>query len=249
MPSNPAARRIELVWTYTPTDYFAAPVVVEGNCYEIEIGGGSIIIRADADYYESDPSAYDRLKKETSYAFQGVQPWRRRPFWIKGGQKFIIEPDGQKRFLGATAHVVLIVRPKYKDLGVDPERVRNLVQLTALHAVSDPTLLRMLASFDAAVNYPESVLVHLYEVWEALATRFRKNKRKLGTLGVSKKLRSQLTKMANKDPLSEGRHRGRFAGTLRPATDDELDKAWEIAGLMFESYLKYLKGQTTTHTP
>ena len=121
------------------------------------------------------------------------------------------------------------------------EAMKNLMELRLRHA-SDPTARRMLESFDAALRYPGNELVYLYEVWDALQTKFRRNKKGRKALGISRPDRSWLTDLANKEPLNQGRHRGRF-DTLRDATYEELAKARKIAQEMIEKFLLYLDGR------
>lgn len=116
-------------------------------------------------------------------------------------------------------------------------------QLSALYAPSDPIVRRMLESFDAALRYPGSELVYLYELWDELQTKFRRNKNAQKALGISRPARSSLTYLANEELLNQGRHRGQHAGKLREATTSELDEARKIAREMIEKYLKYLDEQ------
>jgi hypothetical protein len=121
------------------------------------------------------------------------------------------------------------------------EATKNLAELSVRHG-ANPTARRMLESFDAAIRYPGNELVYLYEVWDALQTKFRRNKKGRKALGISRPDRSWLTNLANKEPLNQGRHRGRF-DTLRDATFEELAKARKIANEMIEKFLFYLDGQ------
>jgi hypothetical protein len=120
------------------------------------------------------------------------------------------------------------------------EAIKKLAELSSRYAPTDLTVRRILDSFDAAVRYPGSALVYLYEVWEALRTRFRGERKTRKILGIRRKKRSRLTRLADKEPLNQGRHRGKFAGKLRDAAAIELDEAWAIARDMYERYLNFL---------
>lgn len=90
------------------------------------------------------------------------------------------------------------------------------------------------------MRYHGNELICLYEVWEALRTLFRGDRKARKALGIARGDRSRLTGLANKEPLNQGRQRGKFAGRIRNATANELDKAWAMARRMYEKYPSYL---------
>jgi len=52
-----------------------------------------------------------------------------------------------------------------------------------------------------------------------------------------------LSKLANRLPISQGRHSGEKIGKLRPAKAEELAEARRIAQSFIEKYLDYLERQ------
>jgi hypothetical protein len=184
--------------------------------------------------------------------FRGAQLIRRRVFDIDGGGYERVWPDG-RRNTTLVVHCIeqgqvsdqpdLVQLNSKGEVVGDTRRDRikatiNLSQLSVYHG-SDPTARRMLESFDAAIRYPGNELVYLYEIWDALQTKFRGNKKGLKALGISRPNRSRLTNLANREPLNQGRHRGRF-DTLREATVGELAEARKIATEMIEKFMLYL---------
>ena len=59
-------------------------------------------------------------------------------------------------------------------------------------------------------------------------------------LNISKNEWSRFGKLANDEPLYEGRHRGENVGQLRHAAESELEEARTIARKMILAYLEYL---------
>ncbi len=104
----------------------------------------------------------------------------------------------------------------------------NFVQSIATKISSSPILRQMLASYSAAVNDPTDELVHLYEILDALKEYFGNEEFAIKGLGITKSDWSIIAKLANSEPLLEGRHRGNKS-FLRPATDVELHTAREMA--------------------
>jgi hypothetical protein len=245
---------MELEWSYKPPDYFEENIVWNREYYSVEIVDGRIIAQMNADLYDSKTGLRDLLTRELNDYFRGALPIRRRAFEIQIGSINRIWPDGRRD----TTHEVHVIEVILTGENVDfirtgangkvihdtrrdrIEATKSLAELSSRYAPTDPTVSRILDSFDAAVRYPGSALVYLYEVWEALQTLFEGDDGARRTLGIDKDDRSKLTKLANDEPVNQGRHRGKFAGKLRNATANELDEAWAIARGMFEKYLGYL---------
>lgn len=103
----------------------------------------------------------------------------------------------------------------------------------------------ILSFYKTSVHDPSNELIHLYDIWEALKTRFDGQSAVLTALGVSDSDRRALGKLANDEPIRQGRHRGAKISDLRDATEAELDEARKIARIMIEAYLRYLESQNT----
>lgn len=247
--------KIEIILNYTPEDYFEESVFREFQNCSIEIGRGHAIARMTADFFDSHPDFRDSLQKELALFFLGAQPYRREPFEFTGGGINRVLPDG-RRSISRWVPVILEVLPRDDDRvytddeGVvhDPrqeriESMKELGELSILHAPANPIIRRMLDSFDASIRYPGNELVYLYEVCDALQTNFRGEKKARKALGISKSDRSALTELANSKPLNQGRHRGQHAGRLRNATTEELAEARKIAREMIAKYMAFLDRQ------
>ncbi len=61
-------------------------------------------------------------------------------------------------------------------------------------------------------------------------------------LGITKRDWSELGRLANIEPLSQGRHRGKNLGAIRDATAEELGKARALAKSMIEAYMRLKLG-------
>jgi hypothetical protein len=246
--------KIELEWSYKPPDYVEERIVWNRQNYSVEIADGHIIAHMDAGFFESKPELRELLTRELNDYFYGALPYRRRPFEISRGSISRIWPDGRRDTtleVQVGSHVFAGMNVDLIHTGADGkvigdtrreriEATMKLAELSSRYAPTDPTVRRILDSFDAAVRYPGNELICLYEVWEALQTRFRGDGKARKALGIIRDDRSRLTKLADKEPLNQGRHRGKFAGKLRNATASELDEAWAIARGMYEKYLSYL---------
>jgi hypothetical protein len=84
-------------------------------------------------------------------------------------------------------------------------------------------------------------LVHLYEIRDALKTKFGGDGETRDALAISRKTWSRFGNLADHEPLRQSRHRGIHTGTLRDATKSELNEARDIARGMIEAYGRYLE--------
>ena len=96
----------------------------------------------------------------------------------------------------------------------------------------------MLQSFNNALNDNENFLIHLYEMRDALAAEFGGEGSACNAVKVSKAEWSDFGRMANEDPLLEGRHRGK-RHKLRRATQDEFEHATKFCQKLVEGYVSH----------
>jgi hypothetical protein len=246
-------QEIEVEWSFTLPGYFEDQVILKRDGYSIEINSGCITAKMTADFFDSRPGFRDSLTQELNDYFLGAQAIRRQAFDIQGGAIVRKWPDGRRDTTIVVQSAAIKMTAGNSDLVyTDPDSVvhdtrkeridatNHLGKLSARHADTDQTGRKILDSFDASVRDPENELVHLYEIWEALTQKFGSERNAKRALGVSSGARSKLGQLANNEPLNQGRHRGRHAGSLRDATAEELDEARAIARDMLASYLEYL---------
>jgi len=121
------------------------------------------------------------------------------------------------------------------------ERKKSLADLVSAHRASDGLLAAMLRSYAESVRDPNNELVHLYEIRDALAVKFRGEKPARAALAITESQWSRLGQLSNSEPLRQGRHRGKTGEALRDASEGELIEARGIARAMIEAYLQYLE--------
>jgi len=104
---------------------------------------------------------------------------------------------------------------------------------------SDPLLRKMLLSHQGAVEDPADELVHLFEILEALKTRFRSDRKAQEALGIDEAKWGRFCALTNDRRLQQSRHRGQHLGELRKATAAELTEARKIARELIEAYVRW----------
>ena len=91
-----------------------------------------------------------------------------------------------------------------------------MAELEALpiKAQQNPTLSRMLTSYEEALNDPGKVLVRLFEVRDALEKHFGGDNETKDAIRISSSDWSAFGRLTNGESLCEGRHRGKHSSGL-----------------------------------
>jgi hypothetical protein len=244
-----------LEWTFSPHTYFEEPLrISRGGCI-ITVANGKVEARFDAAVYDRDPSIREELHNAVSSVFRATQLVNQEPHKLSANPTTIrLEPDGRRsvsvEITGMSSIIVgdaidIQVLDKNGNIVHDSRRERiekrnSLAKLAERHD-KDPLLLKLLGSFDAAMKDSANELIHLYEIRDALKTKFGSEGATRNALCISRPRWSRLGKLADDEPLRQGRHRGTHASVLRDATQSELSEARDIAGGMIEAYLQYLE--------
>jgi hypothetical protein len=246
-----------LEWTFSPVDFFEAPTEVRGTRYSISIESGRIQARVDPAFYPADHTLRTFLQQELNARFLGVQVLTHMAYSLSKARVFRIHADGRRdawvfpepvalQTTWGRADVVLRDRAGMIVRDTKLERINRkneMADLAAAHAPADAVAESILRSYSAAVNDPANELIHLYEIRDALKKSFKSQAKATAALDMASGQWRRLDRLANTEPLSQGRHRGQHAGNLRDATPEEIAEAREIARMMVEGYLRYLDRQ------
>jgi hypothetical protein len=239
--------KVTLQWSYAPPDFFEEPAEIEGERCTFHVDGG--IARAGVTGIEE--KEYVRIHDELNGLFLGLQLCDDRPYALSHFTVIRTRPDGTADIgllasdaIKVTAHFDAQVTGADGKIKSDTrqERIeakRKYAAASAKH-LNDPTANAILQSYRAARNEPQVELIRLYEIRDALGKHFGGESEARKILGISKDAWSRLGKLANDEPLNQGRHRGWNVGDLREATEGELTEARSIAKDMICVYLKRL---------
>ncbi len=248
---------VVLEWTFAPPDYFEEVIHIERENYTMVINAGKVEARIDPMAYDKEHNMRDELHQVLNDRFLGVQLLTHKPYELSKSSMHRLHPDGHREItvfvdsavsISMAGSVDLVVKDKDGNILSDSRRDRiekkkELASLVEKYRKQDKFVESMLAFYEAAIHDPKNELIHLFDVWEALAKRFGGETEALTALGISRSKRKILGRLANDDPLRQGRHRGAKVGELRDATEAELGEARGIARNMIETYLHFLEGQ------
>lgn len=241
-----------LEWTFTPPDLFEERVEFPFALGVFVVDAGKVEARIPEEAYPQDHSLRAELHEQLNARFLAAQVLSHNPFTLSKPGVARVHADGRRdawlfaepatlTFTGGTADFVVkdaagnVVRDTKK------ERIDHRKDLanTAASMVEDAVASSILRSYAAAVNDPANELVHLYEIRDALAAHFGGEKPAITALGITSAQWSTLGRLANEEPLRQGRHRGKKLGALREATREELEQARATARALIEGYLRY----------
>jgi hypothetical protein len=248
---------VVLEWRFYPPDCFEEQINLERNDYKLVIGSGKAEARIRAELYEKKPTMMEDLNHALNNRFLGVQLLTHKPYELSNPLLYRIYPDGRKDyFIFAEPGVFSISGGTFDFAHIDKngnvirdtkaERIRKkqrLADLAEKYGSSDVTAQSLLKSYNMAITDPNNELVHLYEILDALAEKFGGKDAACKALNLSLRKWRRLGNLANKEPLKQGRHRGKSLGLIRDAMETELAEARNIALCFIEAYLEYLERQ------
>jgi hypothetical protein len=240
-------------WTFFPPDFFEEPIEIVRDDYTLTIANGKAEARMDSTTYEANPSIRQTLHEGLNDRFLGFQLVNHRAYKLSRSAMTRMHPDGRRDLclaaevaaVSSTGRPALIILGKNGSVICDPKRDRfekaeRLGDLVSTYHSCDETVASLVRSHKASVDDPNNELVHLYEIRDALVTRFRTGKSACSALGTSSNDWDRLGQLCNREPLRQGRHRGKTGSALRDATQSELVEARRIASGMIEAFLLYL---------
>lgn len=244
---------VMLEWIFTPKNYFEEVFTLDDE-YNIIIGEGIVEASIDPLIYTSGNKIRDYLHQKVETIFFGKQLFNHTPFTLSKSTMYRLHSNGRRdatvfleaiATLAITASINIITKDKDGNIISDSRRDRiemtnKFATLVAKHN-QDPLLKALLHSYHAAVNDSTDELVHLYEIRDALASAFDSETKVCTFLGIKKSDWSRLGQLANDEPLTQSRHRGKKALDLRSATKEELEEARDIAKRFIDAYLNYLE--------
>ena len=248
---------VMLEWKFSPPDYFEEVIRIDRQTYFIIIENGRIEARIDPTAYDQEHRMRDELHEALNDRFLGVQLLTHKQYELSKASMHRLHPDGRKgvtifaepiaiKITGHSADVIM----KDKDGNIIGdtrrdriEKKKELAELAEKYRSKDQVVGSILKSYKSAITDPDNELVHLYEIRDALSSRFEGEGTARTTLGISNSKWSRLGKLANDEPLRQGRHRGKKVGELRDATESELKETRGIARNMIEAYFEYLEDE------
>lgn len=252
-----------LEWNFTPPDYFEEAIEILRSDYAMNIANGKVEAKIESSMFDSNPSIRQVLHDSLNDRFLGVQLLTHRPYELSKSTIARLHPDGRRDTSIELESVCIVVSVRSVDLRVTDkdgnvisdskrdriERKKSLAELVSTHRASDGLLGAMLRSYDAGVRDPNNELVHLYEIRDALSTKFGGESAARATLAITAAQWSRLGQLCNNEPLCQGRHRGKTGEVLRDASEAELAEARGIARAMIEAYLQRIDTRNLQGNP
>ena len=248
-------KKIVAEWKYDPKEYFEDIIHIVDEKYDLQIRKGEIEAGIHPRFIDNAKDIIDEIDRKIQSMFLAVQVMNHQPFNLSEPSRYDLRLDGKKNFyLNVKAGVIkistgtvdLVVKDKDGKIISDTksERIDKkkwFAETSAKHRQNDYVLDRMLKSYHKSVVDPDNELIHLYEIRDAVADKFENGSKARKTLNVTNIEWNVLGKLANKEPLLQGRHRGLAAGKLRKAEALELKTARQVAAKIIENYMVYLE--------
>jgi len=246
---------VVIEWIYSPADYFEGAIRISRDEYEMTVHSGKVEAKIKPEVYDKDCKIRDVIHCTLNGRFLGVELLTHQAYELSEPRLYRLHRDGRKDVtifpkpcvvtvsMGAPD---IIITDKYVNLVSDSrkeriEKKKEVAELVEKYLTKDLVVASLLNSYHSAVNDPDNELIHMYEIRDALSKKFGDERQAYTNLGLSSAQWSRLGQLANNEPLKQGRHRGKSAGTLRDATEKELEEARAIARTFVKAYLDYLE--------
>ncbi len=234
--------RTELEWTYEPKGFFETPYRHAERDFELKIDNGTAVatLIIPTDPVPADLEESVRTLVENSFLVRELQLHRKaklegpRIYQHSAGRKDVsIRLEGVSA-VGMIGQLDFIVSDAEGDIKHDSKAERiaehtSLLDLLAPKLQQSETLQAIFVSYSKSVDDPDDEFTHLYEVRDALSNHYGNDENARRALGISKSDWSRFGVLTNVEPLEQGRHRGNHPHGRRPATDEELDEARNLA--------------------
>jgi hypothetical protein len=248
---------VVLQWNFSPARYFEEMVDTVCRGHMMTIADSKVETKIKAEIFAADPSLREKLHNCLNTQFLVQELFTHKPYTLSKPVKTIVHEDGRKEYFLELEPATLRVtgglvefrvmdkngRTIADSRGERVETIKRFREQVIPHTV-DKLLPVLLQSYDAAVKDPNDELVHLYEIRDALSTKFGSEANAKAALGIAHTKWTRLGQLCNHLPLNQGRHRGKKAAeVLRDARADELAEARVIARTMVEAYVRYLSSR------
>jgi len=248
-------KQVVIEWNYEPKDFFEARIVIECYDFEIVVDSGLAVARLGPEYLDIIDSMISELTENLESRFLAVQVMTHVTYKLSKPTRYDLRENGTKNIylqvdsfvsIASIVTVDLVIRDADGNIVSDTkqERVNKkkwFAESASKFRARDKILDQMLKSYSASVSDPKNELVHLYEIRDSASTRFRNDSKAKIILNITRDEWNTLGRLANNEPLKQGRHRGQNPGALRDAERSELEQARKIAAKIVENYMSYLE--------
>lgn len=247
-----AEPKTTLEWKYEPVDFFENEIHLELLDGEVKIARGNAKGVFPSPYLDHKANFRDNAHEALRACFlaQAVQIGKSFVLHLPG--MTVEYPGGRRGPRIFCESITLRVELSSPDISIkdaegnvigDTRAERLASQAQFRHKVAtlypgDPTLQKILHSFNTAQMDKENFLVHLYEIVDSLRSQFGSESEARSRIGISKSEWSAFGKLANDEPVREGRHRGKHS-QLRSCTNTEILSATAFAKRLIEKYVEF----------
>lgn len=239
-----------LEWCYEPDGFFEEGFEFELPEGKVSAAKGRVKGVFGSDYYDQGRKFREYAHARIADVFMAQQVQVHHEFELSEASMMRLHKDGRREVMAFPETIRIKVSLGCGDLVVrnaDGEivqdtRAERLQKQEAFRskvvslAQDDLALKRMLQIFRTALSDTDNLLIHLYEVREALVSEYGGEANVMKALNVSLIDWKWFGRLANNEPVKEGRHRGKHQ-ELRPATSLEKERSIAFVQALVEAYV------------
>lgn len=237
-------------WTYKPIRFFEEPLEIEFQGGQIHIAEGTARGSFEGRYYSEGRTFCDAADEFLRSVFLAHQIQVHEPATLTQPSMAREHSDGRRDvtvFPDPAVLTISVSSPDIRHVAADGtvladtradrlDRHASFRTAVANLLPLDPELKRMMQSYNNALTDRDNLLIHLHEVRETICGEIGGERKACEQVGVSRSEWRRFGRLANDEPLLEGRHRGKHS-ELRKASREESDWALEFCQRLIEGYV------------
>jgi len=232
---------VVLEWKYEPADFFEDDFELTCFDYTLSVSRGKVEARIDSELYKNH-EIRSMLHVELNKQFLAEQVVSHRRYTLYDSSMCQLFPDGHEEHTVFADSITMHIRMTSPDV-VLKDCNGNVIKDTKKERLE-----KQKHFSDLIEKHYGKDKLHLYEIRDALSTRFGGQRAACSKLGIYEQQWKRFGELANHAPLRQGRHRGENLGQMRDATGEELQEARDIALLFVTSYLEFLSKDCQSRT-
>jgi hypothetical protein len=251
--------KVWLEWPLEPIDFFLEPFTFNINGRKGVIEFGKVTVELEKNDFDDNGTVYivflesldlqvksciNLLQFKTDIKFN-LKKYSLHSILKEGNLTTTIYPEPIRLNISSGEPDLIITN----NIGVEVlnsnlaklEDLSNCMTLFNTKGITDDIMVSILNSYDRSLSNPNISLMGLYEIRDALVSKFKNETRARTELGISKKAWQRFGIIANELPLLQSRHLGKKINeSRRNITPEELTEIRAISTQMIEKYLLFL---------
>jgi hypothetical protein len=254
--------KIVMTWIYSPGDYLGEHSNFPVEDSEFTVSEGEIRVTLPERIHDGTTKSFQRIEQILVAILDSALVANNASYELRVTSINSFNPDGTVGVIMWPKNIVskccvesAAIKQYYQngalvfdheeaarleDASILSEKARMIESLVSKTALlhNDEILKKIVSSYKKSLSNDRYVLIHLYEIRDALSTFFKGKKNAIKKLSIAVADWSAIGDLSNK-AVAGSRHEGQFLEPLREPSDEALKAARTSAQRLIEAYVTY----------